>query len=287
VTAGIVSARGRDIGAGPYDDFLQIDAAVNHGNSGGPDFNLNGEVVGINTAIFSPSGGNVGIAFAIPASTAKDVVKDLMTSGTVNRGWIGVQIQPVDKDIADSLGMTDSKGALVAEAQDDGPGKAAGIKAGDVITAVDGKPVDGPRELARLIGNTARGKDVEVTLWRDGKSETVKLTLGELKPDQKQASADQDQPQKGDSLKDFGLTVTKSEDGKGIVVTDVEPGSPADDRGLQAGDVILAVNATEVGAASDFERAIAAAAKTGKKSVLVQISRDSDSRFVALPVAKS
>jgi len=287
VTAGIVSARGRDIGAGPYDDFIQIDAAVNHGNSGGPAFNLNGEVVGINTAIFSPSGGNVGIAFAIPASTAKDVVKDLMTSGTVDRGWIGVQIQPVDKDIADSLGMPDTKGALVAEAQDNGPGKAAGIKAGDVITAVDGKPIDGPRELARVIGNTAPGKEVAVTLWRDGKSEDVKLTLGELKADQKQASAEQGDTQKTDTLKDFGLTVTKSEDGKGVVVTDVEPGSPADDRGLQAGDIILAVNATEINGASDFEKAIAAAAKTGKKSVLVQISRDSDSRFVALPVAKS
>lgn len=287
VTAGIVSARGRDIGAGPYDDFIQIDAAVNHGNSGGPAFNLNGEVVGINTAIFSPSGGSVGIAFAIPASTAKDVVKDLMTSGSVDRGWIGVQIQPVDKDIAESLGMSNEKGALVAEAQDGGPGKAAGIKAGDVITAVDGKPVDGPRELARLIGNTAPGKEVEVTLWRDGKAETVKLTLGELKPDQKQASADQSQePGKGATLGDFGLTVTPSEDGKGLVVTDVAPGSPADDRGLQAGDVITAVNSTQVNGTSDFEKAVGAAEKSGKKSVLVQITRDSDNRFVALPVAK-
>ena len=287
VTAGIVSARGRDIGAGPYDDFIQIDAAVNHGNSGGPAFNLNGEVVGINTAIFSPSGGNVGIAFAIPATTAKDVVKDLMTSGTVDRGWIGVQIQPVDKDIAESLGMSNDKGALVAEAQDDGPGKAAGIKAGDVITAVDGKTIDGPRELARTIGNTAPGKEVEVTLWRDGKSETVKLTLGELKPDQKQASLDQGGDSgKGATLDDFGLTVTGSEDGKGLVVTDVEPGSPADDRGLQAGDIITAVNSTEVNGASDFEKAVGAAEKSGKKSVLVQITRDNDNRFVALPVAK-
>ena len=137
-----------------------------------------------------------------------------------------------------------------------------------------------------VIGNTAPGKEVTVTLWRDGKAEDVKLTLGELKADQKQASADQGDTQKGDTLKDFGLTVTKSEDGKGVVVTEVEPGSAADDRGLQAGDVILAVNSTEIGAASDFEKAIAAAAKSGKKSVLVQISRDSDSRFVALPVAK-
>jgi serine protease Do len=287
VTAGIVSARGRDIGAGPYDDFIQIDAAVNHGNSGGPAFNLNGEVVGINTAIFSPSGGNVGIAFAIPASTAKDIVNDLMTSGTVNRGWLGVEIQPVTQEIAESLGLSETKGALVSNAQDGGPGKAVGIKAGDVITAVDGKTVEGPRELARIIGDMAPGKEVEVSLWRDGKSETVKLALGEMKPDQKQAALDQsDEAQPGDTLQDFGLTVTKSDDGKGIVVTDVEPGSPAEDRGIQAGDVIVAVNSTEVSGAADFEKVVAAAAKEGKKAVLVQLSRDDGNRFVALPVAK-
>ena len=287
VTSGIISARGRDIGAGPYDDFIQIDAAVNHGNSGGPAFNLNGEVVGINTAIFSPSGGNVGIAFAIPASTAQDVVKDLMTSGTVNRGWLGVQIQPVDKDIADSLGLTGTKGALVSEAQDNSPGKAAGIKPGDVIVAVDGKTVDGPRELARLVGNTAPGKEVEVTLWRNGKSENVKLTLGELpKTDQRASAGDQSAPDKSDALKDFGLTVTSSEDGKGLIVTDVDPDGAAAERGIQAGDVIVSVNSKEVSAAGDFERAIADASKAGRKAVLVQVARDDGSRFVALPVAK-
>ena len=287
VTAGIISARGRDIGAGPYDDFIQIDAAVNHGNSGGPAFNLNGEVVGINTAIFSPSGGNVGIAFAIPASTAQDVVKDLMTNGTVNRGWLGVQIQPVDKDIADSLGLTAAKGALVSEAQDNSPGKQAGIKAGDVIVAVDGKAIDGPRELARLIGNTAPGKDVEVTLWRGGKSENVKLTLGELPKTDQQASADeQPAPDKSSALKDFGLTVTPSEDGKGLVVTDVDPDGAAADRGIQAGDVIVSVNSKEVSGTADFDKAIAEASKAGRKAVLVQVARDDGSRFVALPVAK-
>ena len=286
VTAGIISARGRDIGAGPYDDFIQIDAAVNHGNSGGPAFNLNGQVVGINTAIFSPSGGNVGIAFAIPASTAQDVVKDLMTSGTVDRGWLGVQIQPVDKDIADSLGLTATKGALVSGAQDNSPGKAAGIKAGDVIVAVDGKTVDGPRELAKIIGNTAPGKDVEITLWRDGKSEAVKLTLGELPATDKQASADQPAPDKGGALKDFGLTVTTADDGKGLVVTDVDPDGAAAERGIQTGDVIISVNSKDVTGAADFEKAIAEAAKTGRKAVLVQVAREDGSRFVALPVAK-
>lgn len=288
VTSGIVSARGRDIGAGPYDDFIQIDAAVNHGNSGGPAFNLNGEVVGINTAIFSPSGGSVGIAFAIPASTAKEVVKDLMTSGTVNRGWLGVEIQPVNQEIAESIGLDGAKGALVSNAQDDSPGKAAGIKAGDVITQVDGQAVDSPRELARMIGEMAPGKEVAVTLWRDGKSETVNVKLGELKADQKEASLsdDQSQQQEGDTLQDYGLTVTKSEDGKGIVVTDVEPGSPADDRGIQAGDVIVAVNSTDITGARDFNKVVTEAAKSGKKAVLVQVTRDDANRFVALPVAK-
>src|SRR5690606_16235068 len=151
VTAGIVSARGRDIGAGPYDDFLQIDAAVNRGNSGGPAFHLSGEVVGVNTAIFSPSGGNVGIAFAIPSSIAKNVVQELIENGTVERGWLGVHIQPVNEDIAESLGLDEEKGALVADAESDGPAAEAGIKAGDVVIAVDGQQVESPRELARMI----------------------------------------------------------------------------------------------------------------------------------------
>ena len=288
VTAGIVSARGRDIGAGPYDDFIQIDAAVNHGNSGGPAFNLNGEVVGINTAIFSPSGGNVGIAFAIPATTAQEVVKRPddqrhrdRVAGSACRSSRSTRTSP------NSLGLAPgTKGALVSEAQDNGPGKKAGIKAGDVITAVDGKSVDGPRELARMIGGTMPGKDVEITLWRDGKAETVKLTLGELPTTDKQASLDQPAPDKSDALKDFGLTVAPADDGKGLVVTDVERDSPAEDRGMQAGDVIVAVNSKEVSGAREFEAAIADAAKSGRKAVLVQVTRDDDSRFVALPVAK-
>ena len=180
VTAGIVSARGRDIGAGPYDDFIQIDAAVNRGNSGGPAFNLNGEVVGVNTAIFSPSGGNVGIAFAIPASTSKEVVQELMKDGNVQRGFLGVQIQPVSSEIAESLGITGTKGALVSEAQDDGPAKKAGIVAGDVITAVDGKEVASPKEFSRVIGGMVPGKPVEITVLRNGKSEVIKVDLAEL-----------------------------------------------------------------------------------------------------------
>ncbi|MGP2491779.1 Do family serine endopeptidase [Mesorhizobium sp. PUT5] len=288
VTAGIVSARGRDIGAGPYDDFIQIDASVNRGNSGGPTFDLTGQVVGINTAIFSPSGGSVGIAFDIPASTAKTVVEDLIKNGSVSRGWLGVEIQPVTADIAESLGLSTQKGALVASAQDDGPAKKAGITAGDVITQVDGKDVASSRDLARMIGAYQPGKMVNVTLWRQGKSETVKVDLGTL-PTQQQASADeQSAPSQnsGQSLADLGLTVTKSEDGKGLVVTDVDPDSVAADRGIQAGDVIVAVNSQDVNGSGDVTRAMADAAKAGRKSVLVQISRDDSNRFVALPVAK-
>ncbi|TJW02030.1 MAG: Do family serine endopeptidase [Mesorhizobium sp.] len=289
VTAGIVSARGRDIGAGPYDDFLQIDASVNRGNSGGPTFNLNGQVVGINTAIFSPSGGSVGIAFDIPASTAKEVVQDLMKSGSVQRGWLGVEIQPVTSDIAESLGLKSEKGALVSSAQDDGPGKKAGIAAGDVITQVDGKDVASPKELARLIGAYAPGKSVDVTVWRDGKSENVKVDLGKLPAGDKQASNDdskQPATPKADTLADLGLTVTKSDNGKGLVVTDVDPDSDAADRGIQPGDVITSVNSTEVSATADVDKAMADAVKSGRKAVLVQITRDDANRFVALPVAK-
>ena len=257
VTAGIVSARGRDIGAGPYDDFIQIDAAVNRGNSGGPAFNLNGEVVGINTAIFSPSGGNVGIAFAIPASTASEVVQDLIKDGAVQRGWLGVEIQPVTPEIANSLGLTGEKGALVSNAQDDGPAKKAGVVAGDVITAVDGKEVASPKELARIIGGIAPGKAVDVTVVaqrqvRDGQDRPRRAAGC-----RETGCAAGRRPGPGArpiTLADLGLTVTPSDDGKGLVVTDVDPGSDAADRGLQAGDVITSVNSKPVSGAGDIEQ---------------------------------
>lgn len=287
VTAGIISARGRDIGAGPYDDFIQIDAAVNRGNSGGPAFNLNGQVVGINTAIFSPSGGNVGIAFAIPASTAREVVGDLMKDGTVERGWLGVQIQPVTAEIAESLGLADAKGALVSEAQADGPGKKAGIQSGDVITAVDGKVVEGPKELARMIAAIDPGKSVDVTLWRNGKAENVKVDLGELPGADKKAEIDQPGPVEPGTLEDLGLTVTRAEDGKGLVVTDVDPDSDAADRGMKAGDIITSINSLAINDTDDVTKAMGDAAKAGRKSVLVQITRDGNTSFVALPVGES
>ncbi|MGB3899854.1 MAG: Do family serine endopeptidase [Mesorhizobium sp.] len=289
VTAGIISARGRDIGAGPYDDFIQIDASVNRGNSGGPTFNLSGEVIGINTAIFSPSGGNVGIAFDIPANTAKEVIGDLMKNGSVKRGWLGVEIQPVTTDIAESLGLKSEAGALVASAQNDGPAKKAGIVAGDVITQVDGKDVASPRELARLIAAEAPGKAVELSVWRNGQTKTFSIDLGKLPNTDKQASSG-DQQQENEaapsSLADFGLTVTPSDDGKGLVVTDVDPDSAASDRNIQAGDVITSVNSTEVNSPQDVDKAIAAASKSGRKSVLVQLTHGDNNRFVALPIAE-
>ena len=288
VTAGIVSARGRDIGAGPYDDFIQIDAAVNRGNSGGPAFNLSGQVVGINTAIFSPSGGNVGIAFAIPASTAQDVVTSLMESGAVLRGWLGVQIQPVTPEIAESIGMKDEKGALVSDAQEDGPAREAGIRAGDVITAVNDREVASPRELARIVANYAPDTKVDVTLWRGGSQEQVSVELGKLPGDDQLASRDEaPAPSSSDTaLEDFGLTVARADDGDGLVVTDVEAGSPAADRGIQAGDVIVSINSVAIANSQDVAKAVAEAEDAGRKAVLVQISRDDGNRFVALPITR-
>ena len=285
VTAGIISANGRDIGSGPYDNFLQIDAAVNHGNSGGPDFNLKGEVVGINTAIYSPSGGNVGIAFAIPASTAKEIVNNLKTGNTIKRGWLGVQIQPVDEEIAASLGLKEAKGALVNNPQEGGPAAKAGIKAGDVITAVNGAIVESPKDLAKKVAAIVPGTKTEFSIWRDGKAQTISIGVEKLadagtKADATPADATKDQ------LAALGLTVTPNDKGAGVVVTDIDPEGKAADRGLSPGDVIVAVNSVEVKSADDVNAAVASATKSGRKAVLMQIEGEQGSRFVAVPVAK-
>ncbi|WP_421852417.1 Do family serine endopeptidase [Oricola sp.] len=284
VTAGIVSARGRDIGAGPYDDFLQIDAAVNRGNSGGPTFNLNGEVVGVNTAIFSPSGGNVGIAFAVPASTAKEVVSELMDDGNVERGWLGVRIQRVTPDIAESLGLDISDGALVSDPQQDAPAAKAGIRAGDIITAVNGEAIEGPRELARAIAAYDPGTKVDVTVIRRGKERTVSVELGELPGEQAAAASPEPEEVPESALEDFGLTVAPSEDGKGVVVTAVAPRSPAAEAGIRSGETILEVDNEAVSSASDIEKGIDAVAESGRKAALILLERDETSRFVAMPV---
>ena len=292
VTAGIISARGRDIGAGPYDDFLQIDAAVNRGNSGGPAFGLDGKVIGVNTAIFSPSGGNVGIAFAIPASVAKDVVQSLRQNGSVERGWLGVQIGEVSEDIAEALGLSDAKGAIVTLPDNETPASKAGIQTGDVITGVNGETVDSPRELARMVANYSPGTEVEITVFRDGESETIGVTLGNLNSLDEAASLDaprgQSSPVDPSALSGYGMTVTPSEDGEGVVVTDVDPDSSAAEKGFEAGDTIVAVNGTSVTSQSEVSKAIEAASENGRRAALFQLrNADGQNRFVALPIEKS
>ena len=295
VTAGIVSARGRDIGSGPYDDFIQIDAPVNKGNSGGPAFDTQGEVVGVNTAIFSPSGGSVGIAFSIPASTVKSVVAQLKDKGTVSRGWIGIQIQPVTADIAESLGMKKAEGALVAEPQADSPAAKAGIVSGDVITAVNGKPIHDARELSRTIGGMAPGATVKLDVVNKGKEKSVDLTLGEL-PNQREARASVDgdrgsRPQRGVELGRLGMTVAPANSvagaGKeGVVVTEIERGSAAAERGFKEGDVILEVGGKTVNSAGDVRDAIQSARSESKNTVLVRVRSGATSRFVAVPLGR-
>ncbi|MDO1581582.1 Do family serine endopeptidase [Rhizobium oryzicola] len=290
VTSGIVSARSRDIGS--YDDYIQIDAPVNRGNSGGPTFNLNGEVVGINTAIFSPSGGSVGIAFAIPASTAKDVVASLMKGGKIERGWLGVQIQPVNQDIAESLGLSEPKGALVVSPQENSPGAKAGIKQGDVITAVNGTPVKDARDLAKKVAALGPNSKAEITLWRGGKSQTVTVTLGNLASNEAKESDDdqsdnqqsQQQPSSEKALTALGITVAPSDDGRGVKVTDIDPDSDAASRGLRQGEKIVAVNNQDVKSASDISKVLEKAKKDGRSRALFQVESGNGSRFIALPI---
>jgi serine protease Do len=293
VTAGIVSARGRDIGNGPYDDFIQIDAPVNKGNSGGPAFNTEGDVIGVNTAIYSPSGGSVGIAFSIPASTVKTVIAQLKDKGSVSRGWIGVQIQPVTPEIADSLGMKKPDGALVAEPQAGGPAAKAGIESGDVITAVNGQEVKDARELARTIGGLPPGSDVKLNIMHKGADKTVELKLGEL-PNTKEANAandDNGRDGQGAQVGSLGLTVAPASSvagaGKeGVVVTNVDPDGAASERGFKAGDVILEVSGKAVASPSEIREAISAARADKKHSVLMRVRTGDQSRFVAMPVAR-
>ena len=284
VTAGIVSANGREISASRYDDFIQIDAAVNKGNSGGPTFNLSGKVVGVNTAIFSPSGGNVGIAFAIPASTASAIVEDLIDDGKVMRGWLGVGIQRVNKDIAESLGLEDAKGAIVTNTADDSPAQSVGIKPGDVIIAVNGKSIKGPRALAREIGNIAPDSETKITLWRDGESEEVTLKLGALNENANSRNSGQPEIMKGASR--LGLELRPSRDGDGVEVVDVVPGSRAAKRGIRIGDNILSVNGEQVSNPEQVISILKQVNKLDRKAVLLQIERNGDSQFVAVPLRR-
>jgi serine protease Do len=290
VTAGIVSARGRDIGAGPYDDYVQIDAPINKGNSGGPAFDMNGNVIGVNTAIFSPSGGSVGIGFDIPAGTAKLVVAQLKDKGYITRGWLGVQVQPVTADIADSLGMKQAKGAMVDNPQDGSPAAKAGIEAGDVITAVNGAEVKDARDLARNISMIAPGASVKLDILHKGDAKTVTVALGEM-PNDRQANAGESQSKEMAGTPRLGLQLAPAGevDGsgdKGVVVTAVDPNGPAAEHGFQTGDVILNVGGKTVSNVSDVRAALNAAKEGGKHSVLMRVKTADATRFVAVPLAK-
>jgi serine protease Do len=282
VTSGIVSARGRDIGSGPYDDFIQVDASINKGNSGGPTFNMAGEVVGINTAIFSPSGGSVGIGFAIPASTATSVIESLKTNHKVTRGWLGVQIQPVTPDIAESLGLENAKGAIISELTDGSPALKAGLKSGDTILKVDGTEIADARDLAKVISRVSPGKIVQLSIIRGGKAQTMQVTLEAMPADLKMASAKVEEPKVG-SLSSLGLDVATADDGAGVKITKVDPNSAAAERGLKEGDIILEVAGTQV----NDPAAVAEALKGAKgKKVLMLIKTADGQRYLALPNAK-
>jgi len=291
VTAGIVSARGRDIGAGPYDDFIQIDAPVNRGNSGGPTFDVDGNVIGVNTAIFSPNGGSIGIGFAIPAETVKTVVAQLRDHGSVTRGWIGVQIQPVTPDVADSLGLKNAEGALVAEAQSDSPATKAGIASGDVITSVNGETVKDARDLAKKIGGLAPGASAKLGVVSHGSDKTVSVTLREYPRDQ-EARLGQNDGQPSGSESHLGLTLAPADQvagsgSKGVVVTAVDPDGPAAERGFKTGDVILEVAGKAVSSPGEIRTALNDARSGGKRTVLMRVKSGDATRFVAVPLGRA
>lgn len=289
VTAGIVSARGRDIQSGPFDDYIQTDAAINRGNSGGPLFDMAGNVIGVNTAIFSPNGGSVGVGFAIPSTLAQPIVQAIRENGRVERGFLGVQIQPVTPDIAESIGLDEPTGALVADVTDEAPAAAAGIRSGDVITALDGKPVADFKDLTRLVAGVAPGTEVKLDVFRDGATETVAVTVGSAPGEDVAAATDAVEPAAtgsyglalGELTPDVRRSLGLAEDLEGAVVMEVAPGSPAAEKGLETGDVILKVGGKAVASSKEAKEQLAAAAGT-KKPVLVQVSREGRVRFVAI-----
>ncbi len=295
VTAGIVSATGREIGQGPYEDFLQVDAPINRGNSGGPTFNLRGQVVGVNTAIFSPSGGSIGIGFAISSNLAKQIVADLQDDGKVERGWLGVNIQQVDPDIAASLGMDKTSGALVAKVEPKSPAASAGIKNRDVIVEFAGKKIETLRDLTRAVASTPAGKKVDVKVWRDGKMHTVDATI------QQQASTEQvasnespaaaNQPRLGLALAPISPEMRDrlgmADQHGGVLVQRVMPNSPAESKGVKPGDVILEVGGATVDTPEQVIEAVRSAHGKGAKSVLLLLQRNGQPNYEAIPFAAS
>jgi serine protease Do len=299
VTAGIVSARNRDISSGPYDNYIQTDAAINRGNSGGPLFNLDGEVIGVNTLIISPSGGSIGIGFAVPSKTVAGVVDQLRQFGELRRGWLGVRIQTVTDEIAESLNIKPARGALIAGVEDKGPAKPAGIEPGDVVIKFDGKDIREPKDLSRVVADTAVGKEVDVVIIRKGQEETHKVTLGRLEDTDKAvpAAVKKDEPaEKPVTQKALGLDLaTLSKDlrsrykikdsVKGVIITNVDSTSDAADKRLSPGEVIVEVAQEAVSNAADVKKRVDQLKKDGKKSVLLLVSNaDGELRFVALSV---
>ena len=299
VTAGIISARGRDIQQGPYDDFIQTDAPINRGNSGGPLFDMDGKVIGINTAIYSPSGGSIGIGFAIPANLAKNVVEQLSKFGHARRGWLGVRIQQVTPDIAESLGLKSANGAMVAGVNDGGPADKAHIRNGDIILKFNNQDVKEMRNLPRLVAETPIGQSVPVELWREGKEQTIQTTVGEMpEEEQKVASNTPDKPapvEKPTDLAGLGMHISPitdeardkyklGADQKGVVITSVVPDSPAAQRGLKAGDVIVEVQQEQVSSPADVQERVDRVRKQNRKSVLMLVQGQDGLRWVPLPL---
>jgi serine protease Do len=302
VTAGIVSARGRNIRSGPYDDFIQTDASINKGNSGGPLFNIKGEIIGVNTAIFSQTGGSVGIGFSVPSALAKPVVTQLVEFGRTRRGWLGVRIQSVTDEIADSLGLDRPKGALVAGITEGGPAEKAKIEAGDVVLTFDGKPIASMNQLPRAVAETKIGREVPVDVWRKGKLLHLKVTVGELDETEQVAAVEPDKApgtgRPGPNEKKFdvlGLTLAPitpelrqrfdiKEDVKGVVVVEVASEGPAGKKDIRAGDVILEVAQNEVKTPDEVINRVKEVNDSKRKSVLLLVQRAGDLRFIAVPI---
>ena len=298
VTAGILSARARDINSGPYDDFLQTDASINRGNSGGPMFNMDGEVIGINTAIYSPSGGSIGIGFAIPAALAKPVLDQLRDFGHARRGWLGVNIQNVNDEIAESLGLDKPKGALIASVHDGGPAQVAGVQPGDVVLMFDGKPINDMKELPRFVAETPIDKSVKVMVWRKRNQVDLDVKVGELKEEPQVASVSPKQEKQQapvSAVKALGLSLANltpelrqrfglADDINGVVITDIDNGGPSADKGMKAGDIVVEVAQDDVKTTDQILSKVDEAKKAGRKSVLLLVDRQGDLRFVAVKI---
>jgi len=294
VTAGIISATARDIHSGPYDDFLQTDASINRGNSGGPMFDLGGDVIGINTAIFSPSGGSIGIGFAIPSAFARPIIEQLRATGKVERGWIGARIQPVTDEIAEAVGLDKGRGAIIAVIDPASPAAQAKLQPGDVILAYDGKPIDRSRQLPRLVADTPPETPVKLTVWRDGKEQEVELKIAALNPNRPPApSSEPEKPKPPPTIEALGLKFVKltpelrkqfslPEGAKGVVISEVLQNTPGAAQGLRPGDLVVALGHEPVPGLDELQQKIAAAKRNGHKNVLVRVEREGNTRFVAL-----